>query len=118
MEDKDLFLKEPFMLVKTSPMLTEPIYETETKSMELSPNLPIESSSNLSENPPRKPTPVKPLQVYLRRIKLVINPMQVQETESSLGNEVSPTEVSPTVLDLDKKLQKVHTASFISFCVL
>ncbi|KAK2979360.1 hypothetical protein RJ640_018440 [Escallonia rubra] len=91
MEDKDLFFREPSMLVKTSPVQTKSIPEVELISRGDSEAEPIESFPNLSEEPSRpiNPTLTMPLKVYSRRIKPVINPVQVQETESSLGNEHS-----------------------------
>ncbi|KAK2979081.1 hypothetical protein RJ640_026031 [Escallonia rubra] len=91
MEDKDLFLREPSMLVKTSPVQTKSTPEVELISRGDSEAEPIESFPNLSEEPSRpiNPTFTMPLKVYSRRIKPVINPVQVQETESSLGNEHS-----------------------------
>ncbi|KAK2974430.1 hypothetical protein RJ640_011327 [Escallonia rubra] len=91
MEDKDLFLREPSMLVKTSLVQTKSIPEVELISRGDSKAEPIESFPNLSEEPSRpiNPTLTMPLKVYSRRIKPVINHVQVQETESSLGNEHS-----------------------------
>ncbi|KAK2981315.1 hypothetical protein RJ640_007016 [Escallonia rubra] len=91
MEDKDLFLREPSMLVKTSPVQTKSTPEVELISRGDSEAKPIESFPNLFEEPSRpiNPTLTMPLKVYSRRIKPVINPVQVQETESSLGNEHS-----------------------------
>ncbi|KAK2985412.1 hypothetical protein RJ640_007354 [Escallonia rubra] len=91
MEDKDLFLREPSMLVKTSPVQTKSTPEVELISRGDSEAEPIESFPNLSEelSRPINPTLTMPLKVYSRRIKPVINPVQVQETESSLGNEHS-----------------------------
>ncbi|KAK3040310.1 hypothetical protein RJ639_028225 [Escallonia herrerae] len=103
-EDNDLFLREPSMLVKTSPVQTKSTPEVELISRGDSEAEPIESFPNLSEEPSRpiNLTLTMPLKVYLRRIKPVINPVQVQETESSLGNEVSSsTGVPPAILDLD-----------------
>ncbi|KAK2975146.1 hypothetical protein RJ640_010826 [Escallonia rubra] len=90
MEDKDLFLREPSMLVKTSPVQTKSTPEVELISRGDFEAEPIKSFPNLSEEPSRpiNPTLTMPLKVYSRRIKPVINPVQVQETESSLGNEV------------------------------
>ncbi|KAK3027983.1 hypothetical protein RJ639_039336 [Escallonia herrerae] len=92
MEDKDLFLREPSMLVKTSPVQTKSTPEVELNSRGDSEAEPIESFPYLSEEPSRpiNPTLTMPLKVYSRRIKPVINPVQVQETESSLGNENFP----------------------------
>ncbi|KAK3031254.1 hypothetical protein RJ639_035554 [Escallonia herrerae] len=87
MEDKNLFLREPSMLVKTSPVQTKSTPKVELISRGDSEAEPIESFPNLSKEPsrPKNPTLTMPLKVFLRRIKPVINPVQVQETESSLG---------------------------------
>ncbi|KAK3002615.1 hypothetical protein RJ639_022178 [Escallonia herrerae] len=84
-------LREPSMLVKTSPVQTKFTPEVELISRGDSEAEPIESFPNLSEEPSRpiNPTLAMPLKVYSRRIKPVINPVQVQETESSLRNEHS-----------------------------
>ncbi|KAK3004985.1 hypothetical protein RJ639_017903 [Escallonia herrerae] len=127
MEDKDLFLREPSMLVKTSPVQTKSSLEVELISREDSEAEPVESFANLSEEPfrPINPTLTMPLKVYSRKIKPVINPVQVQETESSLGNEVSSlTGVPPTILDLDlpiatikgvRKCTQHPSSNFLSF---
>ena len=74
MEDKDLFLREPSMVVKISHVQTELTSEKELTSEPCEPIL-----EDFFEEPskPINPTLTKPLQVYSRRIKPVINPVQV-----------------------------------------
>ncbi|KAK3030477.1 hypothetical protein RJ639_038783, partial [Escallonia herrerae] len=105
MEDKDLFFREPSMLVKTSPVQTKSTPEVELISKGDSEAEPIESFPNLSEEPSRpiNPTLTMPLKVYSRRIKPLINPVQVQETESSLGNEDDWLKTSASSLQLWEK---------------
>ncbi|KAK3031554.1 hypothetical protein RJ639_035467 [Escallonia herrerae] len=90
--------------VKTSPVQTKSIPEVELISRGDSEAEPIESFPNLSEEPSRpiNATLTMPLKVHSRRIKPVINPVQVQETESSLGNEHSTSGgVTPLIVYVD-----------------
>ncbi|KAK2980438.1 hypothetical protein RJ640_013992 [Escallonia rubra] len=77
------------MLAKTSPMQTNSTSKVELIFKVDYEAEPIEPVLNISEEPSRpiNPTLTTPLKVYSGRIKPVINPVQVQETESSLGNE-------------------------------
>ncbi|KAK2971692.1 hypothetical protein RJ640_007730 [Escallonia rubra] len=68
--EEESYFSSPYLQGETSSMEDKDLFLRE-------PSMPI------------NPTLTMPLKVYSRRIKPVINPVQVQETESSLGNEHS-----------------------------
>ena len=94
MKDKDWFLREPSMVVKISPVQTELTSEdvqtklTSEKELTSKPCEPIFEDFFEKPSKPINHTLTKPLQVYSKRIKPVINLVQVQKTKSSLGTEV------------------------------